>query len=134
VPTSTYATPSRLTRIGERAITLSDVIPAVATLSDLLVLAGAGDRAAFGCFYDATAPTVYGIALQACGDTAKAEALTTEVYVAAWKSAPAFDALAGSPGTWLADLAEARLTVIPRQGRRPRYARSRSLGLASGDA
>jgi RNA polymerase sigma-70 factor, ECF subfamily len=117
-----------------RTVTLSDVNPTLATLSDLLVLAGAGDREAFGSFYDATAPTVYGIALEACGDTARAEALTTEVYVAAWKSAPAFDALAGSPGRWLADLAQARLTVIPRQGRRPRYATSRSLGLASGDA
>jgi hypothetical protein len=77
---------------------------------------------------------VYGIALQASGDPTTAATLTAQVYVAAWRSAPAFDALQGGPGGWLADLTEAKLTVVPGQGRRPRYATSRSLGLAGGGA
>jgi RNA polymerase sigma-70 factor (ECF subfamily) len=102
-------------------------------LAELVVRSGAGDQVAFGRLYDATAPIVYGMALSAAGDPATAEALTAEVYLAAWQSASGFDAESASAGAWLADIAFARIREVESHGRRPRYATKRSPRLAWAD-
>jgi RNA polymerase sigma-70 factor (ECF subfamily) len=99
---------------------------AEASLRELLVRSGRGDQEAFGRFYDATVRIVYGMAMSVGGDPATAEALTAEVYVAAWKVAPGFAANTVGPGAWLAGIARAKIGVAERQGRRGRGVTRRS--------
>ena len=53
--------------------------------------AGHGDVAAFGAFYDATAPTVVGLLHAVLGRAERVERATREVYRTLWRDAPRFD-------------------------------------------
>ena len=83
-------------------------------LSRLLSLASSGDQDAFGRFYDATSHRVFGMALSVVGDPIRAGALTQEVYVSAWRSAPSFDASCGGAGPWLVAIAGAEMRVASK--------------------
>ncbi len=86
-----------------------------ADLSTLLSLASRGDQDAFGRFYDATSHRVFGMALSVVGDRGGAQALTQEVYVSAWKSAPSFDASCEGAGPWLVAIAGAEMREASKQ-------------------
>jgi RNA polymerase sigma-70 factor, ECF subfamily len=74
-----------------------------------LVRAGArGDVAAFGCLYDAVAPSVYGVALRVLDDVSAAEDVTEEVLVEVWHTAGRFDPARGSVRSWVMALAHRR--------------------------
>lgn len=63
----------------------------MAATDALLVAAGRGDLDAFAAFYDATAPRIVGLLHGVLGRPERAESLTEEVYLAAWRDAPTFD-------------------------------------------
>ncbi|WP_431935747.1 RNA polymerase sigma factor [Micromonospora sp. RP3T] len=90
-------------------------------LWDLLDQARAGDRDAFGRFYTATSPTIYGLIYRrVLGDRDAAADVLSEVYLAAWRTLPGIRRRAESPLAWLATIA--RCKVIDRhraQSRRP---------------
>jgi RNA polymerase sigma-70 factor, ECF subfamily len=73
-------------------------------LGDLLVRSGEGDQASFARFYDATAATVFGLALSISHDPVRAEEVTADVFVAAWASAPGFASADATASQWLADI------------------------------
>lgn len=73
-----------------------------------LELAARGDESAFGEFYDAVAPVVYGTVLRVVRNPSLAEEVTQDVFVELWRHAPRFDATKGSPRTWAATVAHRR--------------------------
>lgn len=80
----------------------------------MLARVSLGDQDAFGHFYDATADTVFGMALSVTGDRTHAEAVTREVYVDVWRTAPGFDATRRAPAAWLAALAGQRIRSLSK--------------------
>lgn len=77
-----------------------------------------GDQSAFAEFYDATSRTVFGIVLSVVRDRAQAEEVTQEVYVEAWRAAPRFDPMLGSPAAWLNTIAHRRAVDRVRSAER----------------
>ncbi|MBA2560312.1 MAG: hypothetical protein H0V07_10595 [Propionibacteriales bacterium] len=73
-------------------------------MSELIARVSCGDQDAFGRFYDATSRMVFGMALNVSTDRTQAEAMTQEVFVAAWRSAPNFDASVWAPSAWLVSI------------------------------
>jgi RNA polymerase sigma-70 factor (ECF subfamily) len=80
-------------------------------LRDLLVRSGEGDQEAFGRFYDATAATVFGLALSISRNPVLAEEVAADVFVAAWASAPGFASADASASQWLADITWATVSA-----------------------
>jgi RNA polymerase sigma-70 factor (ECF subfamily) len=78
------------------------------TIDDLLVAAGAGDRAAFGALYDRTSARVFGLVRRLVVDPAQAEEVTQDVYLEIWQTAPRFDRDRGSAISWMFTLAHRR--------------------------
>lgn len=78
------------------------------TVDDLLVAAGAGDRAAFGALYDRTSARVFGLVRRLVVDPAQAEEVTQDVYLEIWQTAPRFDRDRGSAISWMFTLAHRR--------------------------
>jgi RNA polymerase sigma-70 factor, ECF subfamily len=76
-----------------------------AALSRLIGRISLGDQAAFASFYDATSPTVFGLALSAFDEQSKAESVTLDAYVGAWTAAPTFDPAQEDPTAWLQSIA-----------------------------
>jgi RNA polymerase sigma-70 factor (ECF subfamily) len=101
-------------------VTVGDMTASRASLRDLLISSGNGDQEAFARFYDATASRVFGLALSVIGDPTRAEAVTADVFVAAWRSAPGFATSRSTAGEWLADIAWATLRARHGQVRRIR--------------
>jgi RNA polymerase sigma-70 factor (ECF subfamily) len=64
-----------------------------------------GDRDAFVRFYDDTSSVVYGMALMICKSQRRAEAVTHQVYVTAWATAPAYQESQSTPMDWLMSMA-----------------------------
>jgi RNA polymerase sigma-70 factor (ECF subfamily) len=73
----------------------------------VLRMAG-GDEAALAELYDATSPTVYGLALRILADPPAAEEVTLEVYSQAFRQAQSYDPGRGTPWAWLTMLARSR--------------------------
>ncbi len=67
--------------------------------------AALGDQAAFQQLYQATARCLLGIVLRLLRDPAWAEEVLQEVYVAVWRSAPAYAVERSQPMTWLMAIA-----------------------------
>jgi len=87
-------------------------------LADLLARVAGGDQDAFATFYDATSRVVFGIVLHVVRDRAQAEEVTQEVYVEAWKAAPRYDRLQGSPSAWLNTIAHRKAVDRVRSAHR----------------
>jgi RNA polymerase sigma-70 factor (ECF subfamily) len=95
-----------------RSVPSSPAVPASPQLSRLLQQVAGGDRGAFADFYDATVSVVSGMALVAVKDQHRAEALTHDVYITAWASAPLCSSHV-TPIAWLTSLMASHLRSAP---------------------
>jgi RNA polymerase sigma-70 factor (ECF subfamily) len=82
--------------------------PPSRALDGLMLRMAEGDERAFAAFYDATASMVFGLLVRMLGDRTRAEEVTQEVYLQAWRSADRFDPARGSAWSWLSMLARSR--------------------------
>jgi RNA polymerase sigma-70 factor (ECF subfamily) len=72
-----------------------------AELQSLLARTALGDRAAFRRLYDATAPSLLGVALRILNRRDRAEDVLQEAFVNVWHKAGSYAAAASQPMTWL---------------------------------
>jgi RNA polymerase sigma-70 factor (ECF subfamily) len=79
---------------------------------DLIRRFAAGDRDAFGRFYDRYAPLVYPLVLRIVRDRADAADVLQEVFWEAWQGATSYDPARGSPEAWM--ITRARTRAIDR--------------------
>ena len=75
---------------------------------DLFERIAAGDREAFGAFYDLHAPVLFGYCVRILKDARDAEDVLQETFVQAWRDAARFDPARGSVKTWLFTIARSR--------------------------
>ena len=66
------------------------------------------DQAAVAELYDATSPSIFGLALVILGDRAAAEEVTLDVYAQVWRAAASYNPERGAPSTWLFMLTRSR--------------------------
>ena len=83
-------------RVNEPAATNLD--------AELLRRIGAGDRAAFGEFYDRHAPLMFSVACKILNDAGEAEDVLQDACVQIWEKARAFDPNLGKASSWAATL------------------------------
>jgi RNA polymerase sigma-70 factor (ECF subfamily) len=93
--------------------------------SAIMARVAKGDRDAFAELYDGTVRVVYGTVLRIIRDPAQAEDVTQEVYVEAWRLAPRFDLVSGSPAAWLTMIARSRAIDAVRSVERRRLREGR---------
>lgn len=74
----------------------------------------AGDERALAGAYERYSARVYGLALRVVGDHARAEEVTQDVFVAAWRNRAAFDQRRGSLVAWLLTAARNRTIDLLR--------------------
>ena len=74
-------------------------------LGRLLRLVAAGDRAAFACFYDLTAPRVFGVVSALLAAPQAREQLTERDYLRVWRTAGSFTTNGEDPIRWLVRVA-----------------------------
>jgi RNA polymerase sigma-70 factor, ECF subfamily len=67
-----------------------------------------GDHAALATLYDETCAAVHGLSVRIVGDQSIAEDVTIDVYMRAFRDAPAYDPARGTPLAWLLGLARTR--------------------------
>ena len=79
-----------------------------AASADLLARIVAGDREAFGAFYDLHAPVLFGFCVRILKDARDAEDVLQETFVQAWREARRFDAARASVRSWLFTIARSR--------------------------
>ncbi|MEO8485316.1 MAG: sigma-70 family RNA polymerase sigma factor [Betaproteobacteria bacterium] len=72
-----------------------------ADLSPLVARVALGDRAAFRTLYEATAPSLLGVALRILRDRGRAEDVIQDAFVNVWHRAGSYRETAGAPMTWL---------------------------------
>jgi RNA polymerase sigma-70 factor (ECF subfamily) len=90
------------------------------TDEELLAEIARGREDAVGKLYARLAPAVFAIAVPAL-DSATAEEIVQDVFVAAWRSAGSFDPQLGTARTWLFTIARRRIAnELRRRSRRPR--------------
>lgn len=70
-------------------------------LADLVARVALGDRQAFRRLYEATAPSLLGVALRLLRDRGRGEDVIQEAFVSVWHRAGGFRASASAPMTWL---------------------------------
>jgi RNA polymerase sigma-70 factor, ECF subfamily len=67
-----------------------------------------GDHAALATLYDETCAAVHGLSVRIVRDDSIAEDVTIDVYMRAFRDAPAYDTARGTPLAWLLGLARTR--------------------------
>jgi len=72
-----------------------------ADLQHLLSRVALGDRAAFRRLYDATAPSLFGVALRIVRRRDRAEEILQDAFVNAWNRAASYQSSLSQPLTWL---------------------------------
>ena len=70
-------------------------------LQQLLARVALGDRTAFRRLYDATAPSLFGVALRIVRQRDRAEEVLQDAFVNAWNRAASYQAALSQPMTWL---------------------------------
>ena len=70
-------------------------------LQQLLARVALGDRTAFRRLYDATAPSLFGVALRIVRQRDRAEEVLQDAFVNAWNRAAGYQAALSQPMTWL---------------------------------
>ena len=78
------------------------------TGADLLTRIVAGDREAFGAFYDLHAPVLFGFCVRILRDARDAEDVLQETFVQVWRDARRFDVARASVRGWLFTIARSR--------------------------
>src|SRR5918994_5363885 len=79
---------------------------------------GAGDREAFGAFYDRYAPLVYPLIVRIVRDRSDAADVLQEVFWEAWQGAAGYDPARGTPEAWMFTRARTRALDRVRAPRR----------------
>src|SRR5919199_1709928 len=90
-------------------------------LSDeaLVALVARSDNAALAALYDRFGRAAYGVALRILRDPTLAQDAVQDAFLAAWRTAAAFDPARGSASTWLMTLVHRRaVDVVRREDRR----------------
>jgi RNA polymerase sigma-70 factor (ECF subfamily) len=93
---------------------------ASADLQQLLARVALGDRAAFRRLYDATAPSLFGVALRIVRQRDRAEEVLQDAFVSAWNRAAGYQAALSQPMTWLTAIVRNRALDELRSGARHR--------------
>ena len=70
-------------------------------LAGVLARVAIGDRSSFRRLYDATAPSLLGVALRILRDRPRAEDVVQEAFVSVWHRAASYREDAGAPMAWL---------------------------------
>jgi RNA polymerase sigma-70 factor (ECF subfamily) len=84
------------------------VVPGSEPSSALIAAIAAGDRDAFGRFYDLTAPMAFGLIRRVLRDPEAAAEVLQEVFWQVWQDAPRYDPTRGTPEAWLVMRAKTR--------------------------
>jgi RNA polymerase sigma-70 factor (ECF subfamily) len=87
-------------------------------LPDLLARVALRDRAAFKRLYDATAPSLFGVALRIVKQRDRAEEVLQDAYVNVWNRAAGYQAGLSQPMTWLTAIVRNRALDELRSGAR----------------
>jgi RNA polymerase sigma-70 factor (ECF subfamily) len=89
------------------------------TDEELLAAIAGGDERALAELYDRLGRVAYGLALRVLRDPALAQDAVQDAFLAAWRTAAAFDPLRGKAQTWLLTLVHRRaVDVVRREDRR----------------
>ena len=91
---------------------------ASADLQQLLARVALGDRAAFRQLYDATSPSLFGVALRILRHRDRAEEVLQDAYVNVWNRAAGYQAGLSQPMTWLTAIVRNRALDELRSGAR----------------
>ena len=94
------------------------VVPGSESSSALIAAIAAGDRDAFGRFYDLTAPMAFGLIRRVLRDPEAAAEVLQEVFWQVWQDAPRYDSTRGTPEAWLVMRAKTRAIDRLRSMRR----------------
>lgn len=87
-------------------------------LQQLLARVALGDRTAFRRLYDATAPSLFGVALRIVKQRDRAEEVLQDAFVNAWNRAAGYQAALSQPMTWLTAIVRNRALDELRSGAR----------------
>jgi len=87
-------------------------------LQQLLARVALGDRVAFRQLYDATAPSLFGVALRIVRQRDRAEEVLQDAFVNAWNRAAGYQAALSQPMTWLTAIVRHRALDELRSGAR----------------
>jgi RNA polymerase sigma-70 factor (ECF subfamily) len=77
-------------------------------LQRLLSRVALGDRKAFRALYEATSPSLFGVAVRILNRRDRAEEVIQDVFVNVWQRAATYSASASQPMTWLTAIARNR--------------------------
>lgn len=89
------------------------------TPTELLVRVAARDRGAYRALYLALGPRIKGYVLRLCGDAGRAEEITQDIFLQAWRKASIFDPARATAETWLFAIARNRTYDHLRRAKRP---------------
>lgn len=89
-----------------------------ADLQQLLSRVALGDRLAFRRLYDATAPSLFGVALRILRQRDRAEEVIQDAFVNIWNRASGYQAALSQPMTWLTAIVRNRALDEVRAGAR----------------
>jgi len=92
--------------------------PGSESSSALLARVAAGDREAFGSFYDRLSPIAFGLIRRVLRDSEAAAEVLQEVFWQVWREASQYDPQRGSPEAWLVMRAKTRAIDRLRSMRR----------------
>ncbi|HSV18836.1 MAG TPA: sigma-70 family RNA polymerase sigma factor [Casimicrobiaceae bacterium] len=85
-----------------------------AVLQGLLSRVALGDRAAFRTLYDATAASLFGVAIRIVNRRDRAEDVLQDAFVNVWHRAGTYSAAASQPMTWLTAIVRNRALDVLR--------------------
>lgn len=106
----TVREPGRLSR------TMLDTV----VLQRLLSRVALGDRKAFRALYDATSPSLFGVAIRMLNRRDRAEEVIQDAFVNVWQRAASYSVGASQPMTWLTAIVRNRaLDVLRSESARP---------------
>jgi RNA polymerase sigma factor (sigma-70 family) len=100
----------------------------------LLAAMACGDEAALAALYDRFGRAAYGLAYRILRDGALAEDAVQDAFLAAWRTAAAFDPARGSASAWLLTLVHRRAVDVVRREDRRRALPLEDAPVTSGDA
>ena len=86
----------------------------VAALQALLSRVALGDRKAFRALYEATAPSLFGVAVRILNRRERAEDVIQDAFVNVWQRAASYSAAASQPMTWLTAIVRNRALDVLR--------------------